>query len=235
MVPVGTDNDRKQGVQWRNERNVFRKRNAALQLGVISRAAFLYLVSSADATLMWTLPAQTVCECCGSSGVTLSVKCWSVSGTEGPEWCGGAWQVQANVPEWVYGCWNPTGGTTGRKSVCEKCSSDVVHLAVSYQLWRRDTNTLHFIVICRKAQRRETGVLITNIIQLSATGSRFTSVWFPAACCYKSQYTWIPIKSFLIRRIRSQWSFQPPGGSRGQLHCHDGVFLLLQVAVCVCV
>lgn len=66
-----------------------------------------------DLFFICQLPAQTVRQCCGSSGVTLSVKCWSISsGAEGPEWCGRAWQVQADVPKWVYSCWNTTGNQT---------------------------------------------------------------------------------------------------------------------------
>lgn len=55
-------------------------------------------------------PAQTVGECSGSSGVTLAVERRAISpGTQWPEGGGRARQVQADVPEGVYGGGDATG------------------------------------------------------------------------------------------------------------------------------
>lgn len=62
-------------------------------------------------------PTQAVCECGGTSHVTLSINHGAItSWTQRPEWRGRAGQVQTDVPERVY----RSGNTTAieEKQVC---------------------------------------------------------------------------------------------------------------------
>lgn len=61
------------------------------------------------------VPAEAVCERGGSRKVALPVHGAAVAaGAEGPEGCGRAWQVQADVPKRVYRRGNAARRGTGK-------------------------------------------------------------------------------------------------------------------------
>lgn len=56
------------------------------------------------------IPSQAVCERGGARYVALPIHHTAIAPrTQRPERGGGAWQIQTDVPKWVYCCGNTTG------------------------------------------------------------------------------------------------------------------------------